>query len=85
MLSDIQRTKLTYLFNLFDFKGNGAIRKDDFMELAEKIRLEIHGEQSKPVDHDKLPLYFFKRLTDDMDPDRRYEVTLSKWLEFFDS
>ena len=47
---------MTYLFQLFDFKKNGVIRNDDFMELAEKISKKAHEGEGKPVDLSRYEL-----------------------------
>ncbi len=84
MLSKFQKTKLTYLFGLFDFKKNGVIRKDDFMELAAKISEELNLPADKSLAAKESSYTFFRRMVEDMDPDARYEVRLEKWLAFFD-
>lgn len=84
MLSDFQQKKLTYLFRLFDFKKNEAIRKDDFMELAEKISEELNLGEDKSLAAKESSYTFFRRMAKDMDPEAKYEVRLDDWLKFFD-
>lgn len=84
MLTNFQETKLTYLFGLLDYKKNGFIRKDDFIELAEKISTELNLDSEKSLAAKESSYSFFRQMVKDMDPNSLYEVHLESWLRFFD-
>ncbi len=86
MLTDLQRQKQSYIFNLLDFDSNGFIERDDFVGIAENLCI-VRGEE---LDSDEAQevLEQCHQLWDSLefyiDANRDDKCTLDEWLLFVD-
>jgi Ca2+-binding EF-hand superfamily protein len=86
MLSDFQKTKLTYFFGLYDLNKNGYLHLEDFTGIAEKLceKMEYKtGSKHHEFLVRKTVALFYRLLSDIPHPDQQI-IHLEEWLEFFE-
>ena len=86
MLSEFQREKLTYFFNLLDLSRNGSLQLEDFSEIAERVREQLgydySGDEYRFIVNKAV--HFFHQLLRDIPKPEKQGIDLEQWLEFFD-
>ncbi len=86
MLTDFQRKKLTYLFELLDDNKNGYLQLDDFSDIAEDLCVNL-GYAYESSDHRFIvekSVGFFYKLLKDIPHEANQIISLESWLDFFD-
>ncbi|MEQ8237811.1 MAG: hypothetical protein RIA69_01295, partial [Cyclobacteriaceae bacterium] len=91
MLTTFQKTKLSYLFNILGKNNNNnELQLSDIItignEVVDLLKFEDEKDEKKYRDLIKRKsTSFFNRLTSDIPVENKGIVTLSEWLQFFDS
>jgi Ca2+-binding EF-hand superfamily protein len=86
MLSEFQKTKLTYFFGLYDLNKNGYLHLEDFTGIAEKL-CEKMEYKSGSRHHEFLvrkTVALFYRLLNDIPHPEQQVIHLEEWLDFFE-
>ncbi|MGD8321338.1 MAG: EF-hand domain-containing protein [Gemmatimonadota bacterium] len=87
MLTDLQTTKLTRYFRLYDVDDDGRIARPDFERVLENVRA-LHGADPDSQTHRGLREGFLSRwhaLAASADIDEDGGVDLSEWLAYWDA
>lgn len=86
MLSEQQKKKQTYIFNLLDFDKNGFIEKDDFVGIGENLCI-IRGDEMDTSESKNI-MAVCEKLWADLkyytDENRDEKCTLDEWLKFIE-
>lgn len=86
MLTDLQRTKHEFIYNLLDFDRNGYIEKDDFVGIAENLCVvrgeELDTPESQVVRQQCERLW--QGLETYIDANHDGKCTMEEWLQFID-
>lgn len=86
MLTDLQRTKLTRYFRVYDIDDDGRIGPADFERVVENVRI-LHGLGDDSPAHRQLRKAYLRRweaLRESADADRDGGVDLNEWLAYWD-
>ena len=86
MLGELQKLKLTKLFQLRDSNQNGSIGKDDFDQDFETIIRDNHLQPGSP-EYETLRSNFedqWNNLREQMDTNGDGLVSLNEWLDYHD-
>ncbi len=86
MLSEFQRKKLHYFFELLDLNRNGLLQLNDFSDMAEQVRLRLEleeGSRAHKTIADKATRLFHQLLTD-ISPQESQAITQEEWITYFD-
>lgn len=86
MLTDLQTSKLTRYFRLYDVDDDGRVARPDFERVVENVR-QLHGAQEGSADHRGLREGYLARwrsLAASADVDQDGGVDLAEWLAYWD-
>ncbi len=86
MLTELQRTKHEYIFNLLDFDRNGYIEKEDFTGIAENLCIVRGEEMDTPESQIVLSqcVNLWKGVESYIDENNDSQCTMEEWLKFID-
>lgn len=86
MLTDLQRQKQVYIFNLLDYNKNGYIELEDFIDIAENLcdvrDDELDTEEGKQVMEQCRTLW--DKLEQYIDENHDDKCELDEWLKFIE-
>lgn len=86
MLSELQRNKLSYFFDLLDLNRNELLQHNDFSDLAELVREKLQLKEGSS-EHEyiaKQSVRLFHQLLSDISPEEPQSIKKSEWLDFFE-
>lgn len=86
MLSELQKSKIPNLFQMFDANQNGVLDKEDIVRIVNKCAIQKNLDKSSEAynQHESAFLGLWVGMTSLADKDLDDKVTLEEFLAFFD-